>query len=119
MKAKNPSLADMVKACDLQVVAGKNHLSHRIEGGYVSDMLSDVMANCRKGDIWITLQTHPNIIAVAVLKEISAVILINNRRPEPETVKKAEAEHIPILISNLTAFEIAARLSELGISGKR
>ena len=77
------------------------------------------MGHARKGDLWITLQTHPNIIAVAVLKEISAIILINEREPEPETVKKAESERVPLLTSSLTAFELIGKLFALGVKGDR
>lgn len=119
MKEKNLLLVDLAKSCGLQAIAARNQLHRPVLGGYVSDLLSDVMANGRKGDIWITLQTHPNIIAVAVLKEISAIVLINNRAPEPETIKKAEAERIPILTTAMSAFELCGRLCKLGVPGKR
>lgn len=119
MKEKNLSLADLAKSCGLRTIAARNQLNRPVLGGYASDLLSDVMAHGRKGDIWITLQTHPNIIAVAVLKEISAIVVINNRDPEPETIKKAEAERIPILTTTMSTFELCGRLCELGVSGKR
>jgi predicted transcriptional regulator len=113
------TLADITKACSLGIAAGKDQLSRLVTGGYASDLLSDVMGHARKGDLWITLQTHPNIIAVAVLKEVSAVILINGREPEPETVKKAETEKIPLLTTTVTAFELIGKLYALGITGER
>ena len=82
-----------------------------------SDLMSDVIANAKQGDLWITLQIHQNIVAVAVMKSISAIILVNSREPEAETVQKAEAEKVPIMISSLPAFELAGRLFELGLRG--
>jgi len=84
-----------------------------VVGAYAGDMLSDVMAHAGGGELWITLQVHPNIVAVALLKELAGIILVNGRRPEPETVRKAEAEKVPILVSSLSAYELAGRLHNL------
>ncbi len=90
-----------------------------MKGGYVSDLLSDVMAQSKEGDIWVTLQAHPNIIAVASLKELAGIVIVQGRKPEEETLKKAQNEEIPILVSDLQAFEIVGRLYQMGISGMR
>jgi hypothetical protein len=119
MKNKILTLADIAKACSLKIVSGKDQMSRAVGGGYTGDLLSDVMGHAGKGDLWITLQSHPNIIAVAVLKELSAIILINDRQPEAETVKKAEAEKIPLFTSSLSAFDLIGKLTALGITGKR
>jgi len=102
----------------LKVLCGSDKLHHAVQGGYVSDLLSDVMAHARKGDVWITLQIHPNIIAVAVLKEITAIIFVNEREPDNETIDKAKTEGIPLLSSSLTTYQLAGKLYELGIHGQ-
>lgn len=108
-------IGDIVKILDLKVLAGQKFLDREITGGYVGDLMSDVLANAARGNIWITLQIHQNIIAVASSKELSGIIIINGRRPEKETLSKATEEQIPVLGSNLPAFEIAGRLYEIGI----
>jgi hypothetical protein len=107
---------DIIKELDLEV---RTKISEDVEitGGYASDLLSDVIANAKEGNIWITLQTHQNIVAVAVLKNLAGIILVNSRIPDEETLKKAEQEKIPILISKLPAFELVGRLYNLGIRG--
>lgn len=91
-------------------VVVKGDVSRMVSGCYVSDLLSDVMAHGKDDDLWITLQTHPNIVAVAVIKGISAVILTNGRNPEAETIRKADAEKVTIMISPDSTFELAGRL---------
>lgn len=86
-----------------------------ISGGYTSDLLSDVMANGRKDNIWITMQTHLNITAVASLKEIAAVIVVMNREINKETLDKANEEQITILTTPLTSFQITGKIYEYGI----
>lgn len=83
----------------------------------MGDLLSDVMAHSASGNVWVTIQTHPNIVAVASLKEMAAIILAGGREPDPETLKKAEEEGIPLLTSLLPAFELVRRLSQAGVSG--
>lgn len=86
-----------------------------ISGGYTSDLLSDVMANGKKDNIWITMQTHLNITAVASLKEIAAVIVVMNREISKETLDKANEEQITILTTPLTSFQITGKIYEYGI----
>ncbi len=110
---KEIRLTEIVKTLGLKIVCGEKYLDRVISGGYVSDLLSDVMANAKKGNVWITLQTHPNIVAVAVLKEIAGIIITGNRKPETETIKKAEQEKIPIMTTELSGFEITGKLYQM------
>lgn len=117
MKKEKITLRDIIESFNLRVVCGEKLLDREIMGGYISDLLSDVMANAKKGDIWVTRQAHPNIVAVAVIRKLPAVILINNLEPEEETVKKAIIKELPIITSELPAFELVGRLYESGIKG--
>jgi serine kinase of HPr protein (carbohydrate metabolism regulator) len=108
-------LKDLVNDLNLNVLVGEELLDRQVTGGYASDMLSDVLANASAGNIWITLQLHPNVLAVASAKGLSGVIIVNGRKPEPETLKKAEEKKIPILVSVLPTYQVAGRLYELGI----
>ena len=110
-------LSEIVEMFNLEVQTGANKLDNEVTGGYASDLLSDVLANSAEGNIWITLQIHHNIVAIASIKGLSGILLINNRQPAEETIAKAEEENIPILVSSLPAFEMVGRLYKLGISG--
>jgi predicted transcriptional regulator len=115
-KINKMKIIDLVKNIELEVISGKELLDRDVTGGYVSDMLSDVIAHASKGDIWVTLQTHLNIIPVASMKEISAIIVVNNRQPDEETLRKAEVEKIPVLGTIMSAFQVVGKLHQLGIS---
>lgn len=113
------NISEVAEKLDLSVKAGAGSLDQEVTGGYVSDLLSDVMANAREGDIWVTLQVHENVVAVAVLTKVAAVIIIGGREPAEEASEKADAEGIPMLSTDMTAFETVARLHEMGIKGGR
>ena len=112
-------LRAVVDEFGLEVKSAADSLERELSGAYVSDLLSDVIANARAGDLWITLQLHQNIVAVASMKELSGIAIINGRQPEPETVARGEDEGIPIMVSGLSAFEFAGRLYQSGIRGQR
>jgi predicted transcriptional regulator len=106
-------ITDILTGLNLKVLSGHNGLSNQITGGYVSDLLSDVIGNAKEGQIWITLQTHQNIIAVGSLKDISAIIIVKGLVPEAGTIEKSNIENIPILSTEMDTFNIAGRLFEL------
>ena len=110
------TLKEIAEAMNLVVRTGEDLLVRRVTGGYAGDLLSDVLAHAKKGQIWITLQTHTNVVAVASAKEICGIIIVNGRSPEEGTLRKAEEEHIPILISPLTTYDVVCRLCELGVT---
>ena len=107
----------IVEELNLEAKCSAENLKGQISGGYVSDLLSDVMANSKKDNIWITLQLHENIVGVASLVELAGIIIVNGREPDETVIKKAVEENIPILLTKLPAFEIVGRLYKLGIRG--
>ncbi len=100
-------VTNLVEILNLKVFSGHNGLNTEITGGYTSDLLSDVMGNANEGAIWVTLQTHKNIMAIASLKELSAIILVKGYMPDEATMEQSNAENIPILGTSLSAFEIS------------
>ena len=112
-------LKDVVDNLNLKVETAFEALESEVTGGYVSDLLSDVMANTKPGDLWVTLQVHPNIIAVANLKELAGIIIVQGRKPDDETIAKAQSETVPLLVSEFQAFETVGKLYQMGISGMR
>jgi len=109
------TLAEIVERLSLKVYAGAGRLDRPLAGAYAGDLLSDVIARGPKDGLWITIQIHPNIVAVALLKDIAAILLANGREPATDTLRRAEDERLPILGSPLSVYELAGRLYELGL----
>jgi len=109
-------LAEIIERLGLNLVAGRERTEVEVTGGYAGDLLSDVIANGKAGDVWVTIQVHPNIVAVAILKDFSAIIIPNGRQPQEETLKKAREEGTALATSTLPTFELVGRLYEMGLS---
>ena len=104
---------DLITRLGLTVHSGKEGLEREVTGGYTSDLLSDVMGHAKEGDAWVTLQTHKNIMAIASLKDLAAIIVVKGHVPEGDTTAESEKEGIPILTTREETFEITGRLYEL------
>ena len=109
---------DIVRALNLQVVAGAAALSREITGGYSADLLSCVMARAKAGNAWVTLQAHPNVIAVATLLELAAVIVTEGAPISDDVKAKADAEGIALLATPHTTFWVVGELARLGIKAQ-
>jgi serine kinase of HPr protein (carbohydrate metabolism regulator) len=106
-------VSELVKKLQLKIYAGAGGLENDIIGGYSSDLLSDVMGHASAGQIWITLQTHQNVMAIASLKELAAVVLVKGYEPEPGTREHGDKENIPVLGTEEEAFEISGKIYQL------
>jgi serine kinase of HPr protein (carbohydrate metabolism regulator) len=106
-------VADLVEKLGLTVFSGEKGLDNEVDGGYVSDLLSDVMGNADTGMVWITLQTHKNVMAISSLKDLAAVILVKGLKPDNDMASQSNLENIPVLGSTLQTFELAGKLHAL------
>jgi len=108
-------LTEIVKALELQVASGSGRLDTEVTGGYTADLLSCAMAGATKGNLWITLQGHLNVVAVASLNELAGVVVTEGKPVSIETSTKAEEEGVVLLQTSLTSYQVAGRLWELGV----
>jgi imidazolonepropionase-like amidohydrolase len=110
------NLQDIIDALNLQVLTETREFQNvQATSGYTSDLLSCVMAGAQHGGIWVTLQAHSNIVAVAALLDLSAVIITENALPEPATIEKANEEGIILMATKNTNFYVVGKLWEMGI----
>lgn len=84
-----------------------------ITGGYVGDLLSRVMAGCKKGDVWITVQNSINVAAVALLNECACVIVCEGVEIAKNVTEKASEEGVIMFSSKMSAYELAKQISVL------
>ncbi|OPY58416.1 MAG: DRTGG domain protein [Pelotomaculum sp. PtaU1.Bin035] len=86
-----------------------------VSGCYCGDLLSYVMAHAKAGDVWLTIQTHQNIVAVAVLLNMPCIILVEGNMPQNDTLFKAQKEGVVLMSSQDTAYHVAGCLYSLGL----
>lgn len=107
-------LKDLFEKLDLQIL-NEADLSREVNGCYIGDLLSNVMANAQKDQLWLTIQGHQNIIAVSLLTEVSALIVVEDSEIDEKSIKRAEEKGVNLLQSKLTAYELAKSLADLGV----
>ncbi|HKL37327.1 MAG TPA: hypothetical protein VJ876_00430 [Bacteroidales bacterium] len=105
-------VSDLVEKFGLDIYSGKEGTGRTVAGGYASDLLSDVMGHAQEGQVWITLQTHKNVMAIASLKDLAAVILVKGNQPDEDAALQSNEEGVPILGTSLQTFEMVGKLYE-------
>jgi predicted transcriptional regulator len=90
-------------------------LTNDIEKVYIGDMLSFVMANGQEGTLWLTVQKHANVIAVAQLNDFAGIIFVQGNFPNEDTIDKANEFDIPLFVSDKDAYQVAKDLMSLGL----
>ncbi len=101
-------LSEIIEKCKLQKVVYPADCE--IKAGYCGDLMSDVMAHAEPESIWITIQAHKNSIAVALIKDIKAIVFTNSVPIEQEVIKKAEEENINLLHTPKNSFTICGEI---------
>ncbi|MFA6360268.1 MAG: serine kinase [Dysgonamonadaceae bacterium] len=104
------NLKQLIEELNFECLSGKAYLDRTPQSAYSSDLLSDVMGKAEPGMLWVTSQVHKNIVAVASLIELSAIIVVNERKIDPEVVSHAEEEKVVIIASGMPAFETVGLL---------
>lgn len=110
------TLSEIVEQMGLEVRTPSADLSKAVTGGYASDLLSCVIAGAKQGNIWVTLQGHPNIVAVASLLELSAIVVTEDAAIDPQTLERAAGESVVVLSSPQSTWAVVAALAALGVS---
>ena len=105
-------LRSIIENLELSVKVSKN-LEIDVKSAYASDLLSDVMGKAQSGQIWITMQTHKNVAAISSLKDIPAVIITGNGKPDEDMLELAESENVAILCTSLSCYEVCGKLYRL------
>ncbi len=106
------TVAKLVEALDLEVLSLPEP-ERDINGGYVGDLLSWVMGRAKADNLWITIMTNINVIAVASLSDVAAVVIAENAEIEADVIKKAEEQGINLLRSKLPSYETAVAAAGL------
>ncbi|WP_027338882.1 DRTGG domain-containing protein [Halonatronum saccharophilum] len=111
------NIKDLIEELDLEVVVEAD-LEKEIKGAYSSDLLSNVMARTKEGDLWLTVQGHQNIVAIALLNDLAAVITTEEFEADEEARSKAQNQGINLLKTTLSSYELSGELYKLGIGQK-
>ncbi len=112
------NLNEICEQLNLKILTEKNDFSSiPITSGYTSDMLSCVMAGAKSQGIWVTLMAHNNIVAVASLLDIPAIIITEDAQPSETTITLANNKGVALLSTPRSSFDIVGLLYDLGLRG--
>lgn len=105
-------ISEMAKQLGWEVLAMPDP-DMEVTGGYVGDLLSWVMGRAKAGNAWITIMTNRNIMAVATLTGVSAVIVTERAEIDESVIALAKEQDINLLRTELPSFETACAVGKL------
>lgn len=103
-------LSELIKRLDLKLLTKSDFEDREITGGYCGDLLSWVMGKAKPGNVWITIMSNVNIVAVASLTDAACILLSENMNLEREIIEKADEQDVIILRSSKTSYMLAAEV---------
>ncbi len=109
------TLKELMDKMGLRLLTKDASLAREVTTGYSCDLLSWVLAHGQAGMAWITVQTHLNVIAVAMLMDMACVIIPEGIELEEATLQKAVEEEVPVFASDKTAYELSGLMYALGV----
>ena len=108
------TIKELIPLIEAKELTKEADLNKEVLCGYTCDLLSWVMGHGQEGMAWVTVQTHMNVIAVALLSDMACVIMPEGIEMEKESLDKADAEGMCVLQSPLSSDEICGRRHEKG-----
>jgi hypothetical protein len=111
-------LPSVIEKLKLEAISSIELVNRPVMGGYATDLLSCAMRGAKKDFLWVTLQSHVNVVAVASLLNLAGVIITEGNRPAPETIAQAEKEKVILLLTPDDTYSVAGQLNLLGINGE-
>jgi len=111
-------LKEIIEKLNLEAASSASLGDQPVVGGYASDLLSCAMKGAKKDYVWVTLQSHLNVVAVASLLNLSGVIITEGNRPDQETIARAEKEGVLLLLTPKTTYTVVGELTLMGVRGE-
>jgi hypothetical protein len=110
------TLQEIIEKLDLILLTKHEEFDQVVPtSGYASDLLSCVMAGAKNHGLWITLQAHVNIVAVAALLDLSAIIITEGAMPEAAVIAKANEQGVILLSTSESNYTVVGKLWEMGL----
>ena len=106
------TVESLVRNCGFKVVCMPSP-EREVDGAYIGDLLSWVMGKADSGNVWITIMSNINVIAVATLADVSCIVLAEGVTIDPEVMATAEAKGVNVLCSELSAYSIAKQIANI------
>ncbi len=106
------TIQELAAACGWKLLCGEEGQNNRVDGCYIGDLLSWVMARAQSGNVWLTVMGNVNAIAVATLTDVAGIVLAENAALDQEAKQKAEMQGIPVYSCAENLYDTSVRVYE-------
>ncbi|MFR1295291.1 MAG: hypothetical protein ACLSBH_07545 [Coprobacillus cateniformis] len=108
-------IKDCINELDIKLLNTAT-LEKEVEGVYIGDLLSMVMAKANENSLWLTVQAHMNDELLSLKCLIfRGIIFPEGVIPNEDVMKKADELNLPLMSSQQSAYSLAKKMVSLGI----
>ena len=109
-------LSEIVQAIDAEVLCCEDRVREiDIQTAYASDLMSDVLAFCAPGSMLLTGLTNIQIVRTAQMLDLPVIVFVRGKTPLEDTIRLAENNGIPVLVSSWSMYETSGILYREGV----
>ena len=112
------SLREVIEKLGIEPVSSASSTDRPVAAGYAADLLSCAMKGAKKDYLWVTLQSHLNVVAVASLLNLAGVIITEGNQPDQVTIARADEERVTLMVTPKTTYTVVGELTSLGVKGE-
>ncbi len=106
-------IAELLGAGNISAGGGSDEKT--VSNAYASDLMSDVLAFCSPGSLLLTGLTNAQVVRIAQMLDMPAVVFVRGKIPLEETVGLAKEAGIPILLTKYSLYEACGILYARGL----
>ncbi len=110
-------LRDVVRILEAEVLSGEGKLDAEVLSCGAADMMSDILALCRPGQLVLTGYIYPQVVRTALISELLGLVVVRGKSVPPETVEFARQNNFLLMRTNIFMFTACGKLREAGLKG--
>ena len=107
------NVKELANELNLEIISDSGNMNQKVDGAFAGDLLSLAMSSVEKDNVWVTVQTNLNILAIASLTEASCVIVASSMNISDEVIQKAKDEEICLFRSKDNVYELCNKIGDI------
>ena len=110
-------IKDIIDAIEARLLTQPSHMDRLVLSVCGADLMSDVLAFTKAKTLLLTGLTSIQVVRTAGVVDLAGIVFVRGKRPSPEVIELAEAEDLPLLVTDYPLYEACGKLYCLGLKG--
>lgn len=109
------TLERIISILDCRILNMQDRPDIKVDSVYATDLMSDVLANCKKGSLLLTILSNLQSVRAAEMTEVKVVCYVSGKLPKPEALEHARKKKMTILTTSYSMYRACSLLHDNGL----